>query len=111
MIAKMSVAERITTARAVVAARAFLTRAGLAALRLIVQYAPVFGRVAVRRRRRIVLAPYKRTSTLWGAVRNVAAVPAVVLGCTIYGFAFALTAPTFIVPFVIPVAILKTLVI
>jgi hypothetical protein len=75
------------------------------------EHAPIVGRTAVRRRSGVVLAPYRRTYSLGRSVRNILIVPALVVFCLVYGFFFALTAPSLIVAFVTPLVILAALII
>src|SRR5678815_5933319 len=75
------------------------------------RHAPIVGRTAVRRRSGVVLAPYRRTYSLGRSVRNILIVPALVVFCLVYGFFFALTAPSLIVAFVTPLVILAALII
>jgi len=77
----------------------------------IVERAPIIGRAAVSRRRRVVLAPYTRVHTLTGTVAKLVAMPLLVLGCLLYGFFFGLTAPSLLVPFAVPIALLASLII
>jgi hypothetical protein len=70
------------------------------------EYAPVFGARAVRRRNRVVIGPYARNRTLFGTLILLAAVPVGFLFCLFYGFFFGLTAPYYIVPAVVPIAIM-----
>lgn len=110
----MSIADRPTRHSALDAARAALTlaaeRAG-PAIGWMRKHAPIIGDAAVQRRHRIVLAPYKRTHTLAGSILKVVTVPALAVFCLIYGFFFALTAPTFIVAFVVPLVIMSAMII
>jgi hypothetical protein len=71
-----------------------------------VEYAPIFGARAVRRRNRVVIGPYARNRTLLGTMLWLAAVPAGIALCLIYGMFFGLTAPYYIVPAVVPIAIM-----
>jgi hypothetical protein len=71
-----------------------------------VEYTPVFGARAVRRRNRVVIAPYARNRTLIGTLILLAAMPVGLLFCLVYGFLFGLTAPYYIVPAVVPIAIM-----
>jgi hypothetical protein len=77
----------------------------------IAERSPIIGRVAVQRRRRIVLAPYRRTHTLTGTLFGLLAIPIVVLGCLLYGFFFGLTAPYLLVPFAVPIVLLAAVII
>jgi hypothetical protein len=77
----------------------------------IAERSPIVGHVAVQRRRRVVLAPYKRTHTLTGTLLGLLAIPIVVFGCLTYGFFFGLTAPYLLVPFAVPIVFLAALII
>lgn len=72
---------------------------------------PLVGRLAFRRRARVVLEPYSRGMTLRGAVLAGTAVLALGFICLLYGFFFGLTAPYLLVPFAVPIAIITVLVI
>jgi hypothetical protein len=71
-----------------------------------VEYAPIFGARAVRRRDRVVIGPYARNRTLLGTMLWLAAVPFGLVLCLAYGMFFGLTAPYLIVPAVVPLAIM-----
>lgn len=72
---------------------------------------PIVGLRSSRRRRRVILAPYKRTNSLTRIFLVSLAFPILSFLCLLYGFFFALTAPHLLVPFAIPIAILTALVI
>lgn len=73
--------------------------------------APVVGRISIRRRSAVVLAPYRKSYSLRRSIINIATAPALALFCLIYGFFFGLTAPSLIVPFVVPILALTALII
>lgn len=77
----------------------------------LLEFAPIFGRAAVRRRAQIVLKPYKANASLAWSIIQLAAMPALIIACFIYGFYFALTAPYLLVPFAVPIALLAALII
>lgn len=109
----MSIADR-PTRRPVEAARAALATAGeyaAAGLGWVREHAPVVGRAHVRRRSGVVLPPYKRTYSLSGSLLKIVTAPALAFFCLVYGFFYALTAPTFIVAFVVPLVVLTALII
>ncbi len=89
------------------AAQAFAT-AGLDWTR---EHAPLIGRAATRRRNGVVLAPYRRNQTLREALLGVLAMPALAVFCLIYGFFYAITAPTFIVACAVPLLVMAALII
>ena len=110
----MSIADRPTRHPALDIARAalaYLGERGAPAIGWVREHAPVLGDAAVRRRNRIVLAPYKRTDTLRGTILKIVTAPALAVFCLIYGFFFALTAPTFILAFVVPLVIMSAMII
>jgi hypothetical protein len=110
----MSIADRPIAYRALNAGRVAAAIAGARVAPLIHwarEYAPVLGDAAVRRRNRVVLGPYRRTHSLTGTILKILIAPALALFCLVYGFFFALTAPTFIVAFVVPLVILAALII
>jgi hypothetical protein len=74
-------------------------------------FLPVVNERAVRRRRAIVLEPYRRVHTLTRTLFPLFAIPALSLVCLVYGFFFALTAPYLIMQFLAPIALLALLVI
>jgi hypothetical protein len=76
-----------------------------------VEYAPIFGARAVRRRNRVVIGPYARNRTLLGTLLWLTAVPAGLALCLVYGMFFGLTAPYLIVHAVVPIAIMIGLII
>src|SRR6185369_1357593 len=101
----MSIADRPVTHRALSAARAALAIASdytAPAIDWMRENTPLIGEAAVRRRRRVVLGPYKRVHSLKRTLLKILVAPALALFCLIYGFFFALTAPTLIVVFVAP---------
>jgi hypothetical protein len=93
------------------AARAIVAPGAETATSWIREHAPVFGRAAIRRRRRVVLAPYKRSHTLTGTLAQLIAIPLLAFGCLLYGFSFGLTAPFLLVPFALPIVLLSVLII
>lgn len=110
----MSIADSRITQRARDAGQTALARLRALALVMLgwaIEYAPIVGRAAVRRRARIVLAPYVRTYSLKRSMRNILIAPVLALVCLIYGFFFALTAPGGIVACVAPLALLAAAVI
>jgi hypothetical protein len=110
----MSIADSPVAHRALQAWRAARAIAGARAAPVIGgirEHAPIVGDAAVRRRSRIVLQPYKRTHSLKGSILRILGAPALALLCLVYGFFFALTAPTFIVAFVVPLVVLTALII
>ena len=110
----MSIADRPARRLTPDAARAVLAIArghAVSAADWAQEHAPIIGRAAVRRRSRIVLAPYKRTYSLRGSLLKILTAPALAFFCLIYGFFYALTAPTFIVAFVVPLLVMAALII
>jgi hypothetical protein len=110
----MSIADRRARRLTSDAARAVLAVArgqAVAAVDWAQEHAPIFGRAAVRRRSRIVLAPYTRTYSLRGSLLKILTAPTLAIFCLIYGFFYALTAPTFIVAFVVPLLVMAALII
>jgi hypothetical protein len=110
----MSIADRLTKQSAIDAARAALAvvrERAIMGLDWTQEYAPIMGRAATRRRASVVLAPYKRTHSLRGALLKILTAPALAFFCLIYGFFYALTAPTFIVAFVVPLLVMAALII
>jgi hypothetical protein len=109
---RMSFADKITSTLAAVGNGAHIVNDRAApALGWLREYAPIVGRSAVRRRNRIVLAPYARIHSLRRTISNIALAPGLALLCLAYGFFFGLTAPTLIVAFVAPIALLAALII
>ena len=107
----MSIAEKPATLRTLSTALALLVRVLLLVIAWLRERIPIVGYAAIRRRRRIVLAPYKRMHTLRGALIKIAVAPAISVFCLIYGFFFALTAPTLIVAFVVPIVVMSAMII
>jgi hypothetical protein len=107
----MSIQFRTVAARRFTTLKAALAPYAQMAVGWIAEFTPVVGLAAQRRRRRVVLAPYKRTHTLTGAVLRMVAVALLVLACLLYGFFFGLTAPYLLVPFAIPIVVLTGLII
>jgi len=102
----MSINLRTVAVQSFATAWPTLRSAAATALAQGVEYAPVFGARAVRRRNRVVIGPYARNRTLLGTLILLAAVPVGLLFCLFYGFFFGLTAPYYIVPAVVPIAIM-----
>jgi hypothetical protein len=75
------------------------------------EHAPVVGAAAVRRRSRVVLQPYARTYSLRKTILKILVAPALAFFCLVYGFFYALTAPTLIVAFVVPLVVLAAMII
>ena len=75
------------------------------------EYAPIIGRGAVRRRKRVVIGPYTRSRSLLSTLIWLVAVPVGLLLCLFYGFFFGMTAPYLIVPAVIPIALMTGIII
>jgi hypothetical protein len=98
-------ARHLTTARAALLPTTEVVRAWVA------EHAPIVGLAAARRRRRVVLAPYKRAHSLGRTLAVLAALPALGIACLLYGFFFGLTAPFLLVPFVVPIALVAALII
>lgn len=69
-------------------------------------YLPLVSERSVRRRRAVVLEPYRRVHTLGRDLFPVFAIPILSLACLIYGFFFALTAPFLLVEFLAPIGVL-----
>jgi hypothetical protein len=108
-IADSRMKQRLSEAGQIALAR--LRVLALAALGWLIEYTPIVGRAAVRDRRRIVLAPYVRSYSLKRSLRNIVIAPVLAVGCLIYGFMFALTAPSGIVACAAPLALLAAAVI
>lgn len=66
---------------------------------------------AIRRRRAVVLEPYRRVYTLRRELFPLLAFPVLSFGCLLYGFFFALTAPYLLMQFLAPIAVLGLVVI
>jgi hypothetical protein len=110
----MSIADRLTKHPALDAVRSALAAAGERVgptINWIREHAPLAGDAAVRRRKRIVLGPYKRVATLRGTILTILAAPALAFFCLLYGFFYGLTAPTFIVAFLVPLVIIAAMII
>lgn len=110
----MTIADRPITGRALDAGRAAVEFAGARAAPLldwVWEHAPVVGAAAVRRRNRIVLQPYVRAYSLRKTILKILIAPALAFFCLVYGFFYALTAPTLIVAFIVPLVILAALII
>src|SRR6185369_4378353 len=110
----MTIADRPITDRALNAGRAAAEFAGARAgplLDWVRENTPIVGAASARRRRRVVLQPYVRTYSLRKTVFKILAAPVLAFFCLLYGFFFALTAPTLIVAFVVPLVILAALII
>lgn len=110
----MTIADRPITDRALNAGRAAVEFAGARAGPLwdwVREHTPVVGAAAVRRRSRVVLQPYARTYSLRKTILKILVAPALAFFCLVYGFFYALTAPTLIVAFVVPLVILAALII
>ena len=110
----MTIADRPITDRALNAGRAAVEFAGARAgplLDWVRENAPIVGGAAVRRRRRVVLQPYARTHSLRKTILKILVAPALALFCLVYGFFYALTAPTLIVAFVVPLVVLTAMII
>ena len=110
----MTIADRPITDRALNAGRAAVEFAGAQAAPLwdwVGEHAPVVGAAAVRRRSRVVLQPYARTYSLRKTILKILVAPALAFFCLVYGFFYALTAPTLIVAFVVPLVVLAAMII
>lgn len=110
----MSIADRPVARRALDVGRAALAiareRAG-PMVDWVRENIPVVGGAAIRRRNQVVLAPYKRVHSLKGTLLKIAIAPSLALFCLVYGFFYALTAPTFIVACVVPLVVLSAMII